>query len=252
MERAGELDEILRGRVADAIRLAERTSTPHFVGFLDAGQAQVARQAAERACCRSYLLWGGHAQAERVFFGAFPDWQEPDPAAFPLCGATARYRVSDELTHRDFLGSFLAAGLVREALGDFLLEPGRCVFYYRREIETFLFAQIAKIGRVGVKLSHTVEAPLPQMHRFQPFEAVVASARLDCLTAACAGLSREKAAALIAADGVQVDHRPVHACAYIVQEGALLSIHGKGRFVVDSVSLRTKKGRRRLVGRKFI
>ena len=252
MDRSQEQDTILQARVEEAVRQSVRTSTPHFIGFLDARQAQVAEQAAQQAGCRNYLLWGGHPEAERVFFGAFPDWQEPDVAEFPICGATAHYRACDVLTHRDFLGAFLATGISREVLGDFLLEAGRCVFYFRREVADFLFAQIAKIGRIGVKLSHTVEKPLPQMHHFQRLEAVIAAPRLDCVTAACTGLSRKKAADLIAADAVQVDHQSVHACAYTIKEGALLSIRGKGRFVIDSVSQPTKKGRLRLMGRKFI
>ena len=111
----------------------------------------------------------------------FPFWQEPDPALFPICGATATWRKCDALSHRDFLGAFLAAGIGRETLGDFLLEEGRCVFYCRCEVRDFLFAQVAKIGRVGVKLSPSVEEPLPALHHFQPIEAVIASPRLDCV-----------------------------------------------------------------------
>lgn len=73
MNRPQEQDAILQARVEEAVRQSARTSTPHFIGFLDARQAQVAEQAAQQAGCRNYLLWGGHPEAERVFFGAFPD-----------------------------------------------------------------------------------------------------------------------------------------------------------------------------------
>ena len=251
MQAANHTDAVLQARIEDAAAAAERQNTPHFVGFLDERQASLAKRFAE-TCGANFLLWGGHPDAERVYFGAFPFWQEPDPDAFPLCGATAVWRKCDVLSHRDFLGAFLAAGINRETLGDFLLEEGRCVFYCRREVRDFLFAQVAKIGRVGVKLSPSVEEPLPALHHFAPIEAVIASPRLDCVVAACTGLGRDKAAALIDADAVQVNHSPVHAHAYTVPEGALLSIRGKGRFLIDSVSAQTKKGKRKLVGRKFI
>lgn len=159
-KRAGMDDAVLEAKLRDAVRIAER-GRPHFVGFLDERQAGVAQTIMRRTGFSNYLLWGGYAEAERVLFGAFPDYLEACPEEFPLETVTVSYRQCDSLTHRDFLGSLLSKGVVRETIGDILVEPGRAVLFARAEVTDFLLQQTDKIGRVGVKLSRGAQEPLP-------------------------------------------------------------------------------------------
>lgn len=107
-------------------------------------------------------------------------------------GVTARYRVEDRLTHRDFLGAFLGAGVQRQALGDILPEEGRCVLFLKEDTANFLLTQVEKVGRTGVRLQPGFCEPLPQAHAFVPCDGVIASPRLDCITAFLLGVSRKK------------------------------------------------------------
>ena len=250
-KRAGMDDAVLEAKLRDAVRIAER-GRPHFVGFLDERQAGVAQTIMRRTGFSNYLLWGGYAEAERVLFGAFPDYLEACPEEFPLETVTVSYRQCDSLTHRDFLGSLLSKGVVRETIGDILVEPGRAVLFARAEVTDFLLQQTDKIGRVGVKLSRGAQEPLPVPHRFAPFSGVVASARLDCIAALAAGVSREKAAGLISAGLVMLNHEVVTSVSTPVTEGSKLSVRGKGRYILDRVGPLTKKGRLSIAGRKYI
>ncbi|WOC31324.1 MULTISPECIES: YlmH/Sll1252 family protein [Caproicibacterium] len=245
-------DTVLQAKIRDAVRLAQNGGGAHFVGFLDERGAALAKAAAAAERFSDYLLWGGFAEAERVCFGAFPTWMPPSAEAFPIQTVTADYRSCDKLTHRDFLGTLLAAGVSREVVGDILPEAGRCVFFLRRETADFLLTQIEKVGRVGVKFSMGARLPLPPAHTYAPFSATVASARLDCVAAACLGLSRGKTLELLRSGAVQVDHVSTVDADFPVHDGALLSVRGKGRFRIDAVSQPTAKGRLRLKGRKFI
>ena len=250
-KRAGMDDAVLEAKLRDAVRIAEN-GRAHFVGFLDERQAGVAQNQMRRAGFSNYLLWGGHEEAERVLFGAFPEYLEPAPEEFPLETVTVSYRVCDALTHRDFLGALLSKGVVRETLGDILVEPGRAVLFARAEVADFLLQQTEKIGRVGVKLARGAEKPLPAPHTFAAFSGVVASARLDCITALAAGVSREKAAGLISAGLVMLNHEADVSVSTQVPEGAKLSVRGKGRFILDRIGPVTKKGRLSVAGRKYI
>ena len=111
-------DERLQAKLQDALRFAESGRGARFIGFLDERQAALAARTAEALGGGSWQLWGGFPQAERVCFGAFPAWQQPDTAAFPVHTATAAFRTCDQLTHRDFLGALIGAGVTREVLGD--------------------------------------------------------------------------------------------------------------------------------------
>lgn len=244
--------DLLEARVADAVRLAGTGGRPRFVGFLDEREAARAAKLAGAAAEGRIQLWGGHEEAERVVFGAFPDFAEPDGAAFPIVALTVSFRRQDHLTHRDFLGALLHAGVERSSLGDILTEEGRAVIFCRREISDFLCTQVEKIGGVGVKISEGADEPFPAAHSFAAFSSVVASARLDCLVAAAVGTSREKAAEMIRSQFVELNHEPAASLSAEVREGDVLSVRGEGRFVVDRLGPPTKKGRLGVAGRKYI
>lgn len=245
-------EDFLEARVTDAVRLAASGGRPRFVGFLNESEAKRAGALFTHIPKSGILLWGGHSEAERVVFGAFPDFMEPNAEAFPIVPLTAAFRRQDRLAHRDFLGALLHAGLERSSLGDILTEEGRAVIFCRREVSGFLCTQVEKIGGVGVRITEGASEPFPAAHRFADFSAVVASARLDCLVAAAVGTSREKAAEMIRSQFVELNHEPSVSTSESVREGDVLSVRGEGRFVIDRLGPPTKKGRLGVSGRKYI
>lgn len=244
-------DGMLQARLLDAVRLCQQRCQPAFVGFLSEAEAFSAQGILRREGFFNYLLWGGYEGAERVIFGAFPDFAEPDPAQFPIGAITASFRTCDVLTHRDFLGALMSAGIVRDTVGDLLAEPGRGVLFLRQEIADYVQSQLTKIGRVGVRVEPGFHEPLPGGLGFEPFQSVIASARLDCAAAAALQISREKAAQLVLAGNVLLNGVPALSLSVPVEEGDRLSVRGKGRFILDQVGPQTKKGRLNLSGRKF-
>ena len=136
-------DQWLSARIEDAIRRSSKRAC--FVGFLDERETVLAREIVNRERFSNGLFWGGFEDGERVVFGAFPEYQEPDPEAFPSAGITVSFRSQDTLTHRDFLGAFLAAGVRRETIGDILVEPGRAVLFVRQETAGFLLQESQKL-----------------------------------------------------------------------------------------------------------
>lgn len=64
--------------------------------------------------------------------------------------------------------------------------------------------------------------------------------------------SREAAARLIESGQVEKNHRPCLSVSETVREGDVLSIRGKGRFLVDRIGPPTKKGRLFLHGRQCL
>lgn len=250
--KATAQNNFLEARVTDAVRLAVSGGRPHFVGFLNENEAKRAAGLLAHGPDASILFWGGHPEAERVVFGAFPDFMEPQTDAFPIAVLTAVFRRQDRLTHRDFLGALLHAGLERSSLGDILTEEGRAVIFCRREVSDFLCTQVEKIGGAGVRIAEGADEPFPAAHRFADFSQVVASARLDCVVAAAVGTSREKAFGMIRSQTVELNHELSNSPSKNIKEGDVLSIRGEGRFIIDRLGPPTKKGRLGISGRKYV
>ena len=245
-------DSLLEAKLQDAVQLCLFNNRAHFIGFLDEREAEFAKKVMSKSAFKNYMFWGGHDASERVVFGAFPDYMAPEESSFPIMPITATFRNNDTLSHRDFLGALMSAGVNRDTLGDLLVEEGRCVLFVKAEVAEFILLQITKIGRVGVKLVKGMQEPLPQGKNFATFTDVVASARLDCMVAAAISTSREKASAMITAGMVMLNHVETVSVSAVVHDGDKLSVRGKGRFVLDQIGPVTKKGRLSIAGRKYI
>lgn len=242
---------LLEAKLLDAVRLCARRCQPVFVGFLSEAEAFSAQGILRREGFFHCMLWGGFEGAERVMVGVFPDFMEPEPSVFPITAYTASFRTVDTLTHRDFLGALLSAGIVRDTVGDLLVEEGRGVLFLRSEISEYVKTQLTKVGRVGVRVTEGFSEPLPQGLGFQPFQSVIASPRLDCAAAAALQISREKAAALVTGGGILLNGVQILSVSAPVKAGDRLSVRGKGRFILDQIGPETKKGRLNLSGRKY-
>ena len=149
---------LLRSRIEDTIRLCDRRSTPCFLGFLDSGEQAQAMQLLQKRADVCWRLFGGHADAERQILGVFPEYVQPEDAAFPLCACAFFYRQEKALSHRDFLGTLLSAGLRRETIGDILCGEGIAVVFLREEIG---FLDIPR--RVGEALERVKPVERPSL-----------------------------------------------------------------------------------------
>ena len=240
-------DRFFLARVEEAFSGAEEKCVSKFTAFLDGRQQLLVQQAAKRSGYNNYLLCGGlpegEGENERRMLGCFPYYEEPSPQAFPILPLTFLYRAEDKLTHRDFLGSFMALDLKRETVGDILVEEGRCVSFFQPQAAQVVLGEITKIGRVGVKVQKGFDGPAPALYRTRAEEGVVSSLRLDCLVALACKVSREKAQQLVRAGLVTLCWQICTDTSVPAQAGDVFSVRGFGKFRLEQVGNVTKKGR---------
>lgn len=244
-------DKAVTFRIKDAIRLCEKTESPKFVGFLRPEESGVA-QALAVSLKANHEFFGGYADAERVFFAALPDWCDGVTEHFPIEAITFTFRKEAILCHRDFLGALMSLGITREAVGDILIESGRAVAFFTKEISDYVFNQVDKVGNTGVVLSKGFTLPLPGMSDFKPLSITVASLRLDCVVAALVGCSRNKATELIECKLVSVNSVCTEKTVKLLSEGDTVTVRSKGKFVIVGVDGCTKKNRIILKAKKYI
>ncbi len=245
-------NRLLIAKAEDAVRLCDKYGYPHFVGFLDERQQAELQSFAKRVSGVKTLFYGGYPTAGRTFFGAFPDFMETDEAAFPFEALTFSYRDTVSLSHRDFLGTILSIGVKREKVGDIVCGKGKTVVFVGEEIVDFLCEQITKVGGEGVTIEKGLGMDLPTERAFRENVVTVASPRLDNVVKGVIGVAREKAATLIVSGAVSLNHLPCETVSKTVVEGDILSIRGYGRFLVYSLSQKTKKDRLILVSHQYV
>ena len=194
------------------------------------------------------LSWGGYPQAERQRIGlARPDIplneSQVELAALDIAGNF----LFDPATHRDFLGSILGTGIVREKVGDIIVlgERGAQAIIVPEMVD-FLTTSLTQVRSVAVKTQQIEFSELKiRPPKKKEMTTVEASMRLDAIASAGFGMSRSKMANAIAAKDVRVNWKEVTQSSYNVKAGDLIAVRGKGRLEVGEVSI-TKKQRYRV------
>lgn len=226
-----------------AARFAAAKGLNRFTRFLDPAQRAEAEQIA-RASGVAFDSFGGYPQAERAIGCFHPYDVEIKAEDYPLVCLHARYASRFcTLTHRDLLGAFMALGLTRDSVGDMIIEYEDIFLFVSETVAGYVSDSLTSVGRASLRFEALAEIPPMPEPKGQAFSSVVSSLRLDAVLAAAYKLSRSEASEAIRAGLVKVDHLPCSQTDARVEEGALLSLRGKGRVRFVSSLGTTRKQR---------
>lgn len=237
-----EDDKMLVSHILDMIDICEKSYQPRFSFFLDERQVILAEQVMSEQKYEYYKLFGGYENASRKVLGIFPIYWDEE-YIFPISSLTFKYRESDKLTHRDFLGVFMSRQIKRNMLGDIVVGNGRTTAFIYDTVKSMLKFEISKIGSVGVKITEEDLSDFQMEQNFIEKNGTVSSIRLDSIVSLAVGISREKSANLIKSGSVSVMYNVVESPSYQMKEGEIFSVRGFGKFILASINGRTKKDR---------
>ncbi|MDJ1184038.1 photosystem II S4 domain protein [Roseofilum casamattae] len=192
--------------------------------------------------------WGGYPQAERNRLAIAREEipLETENVEIALIEIAGNF-LFDTATHRDFLGSLLGTGIVREKTGDIIVLGDRgAQAIVVPELVEFLEMNLTQVRSVPVKTQRIdlselkVKAP-----KRQEMTSVEASMRLDAIASAGFRTSRSKMVQMIEGKDVRVNWKEITQSSYTVKTGDLIAIRGKGRLEVGDIAV-TKKQRYRV------
>ena len=211
------------------------------------------------------VAWGGYQDAERkrIYFlpefmegvkeyGEFSEYGfEGDITAVEVRGSGYR-----KLSHRDFLGSVLGLGLERDVVGDILVRDGdepRAIIICDKAVSAFICENLLKVGSDTVRVSVIDGGKIePPDRKFLHVSDTVASSRLDGVVASLVSMSRERAKELVLDGAVELDYEVCTRPDKALVEPCVVSVKGFGKFRINSLSDKTKKGRTRLDADKYV
>lgn len=263
-----EAQKLLAARFDDLITRAERGELAQGCFLSPADAAFVKRLARERGVDGRLALTGGYADAERrvpiiipeyatgygddtekIVRDFFSDEFSGEIRAVQIKGSG--YRT---LSHRDYLGSILALGIERDRIGDIvILDDFSAVVICAGSVFSFLLYGIERISSDKVKVSEFKNTDeLVAKREFLPISDTVASERFDCVVAALTNLAREKAQVLIKSGLCELDYAVEERCDREIIPPCTISARGFGKFDILAFDGETRRGRLRLVARKYV
>ena len=244
-------DDNILLQIRDAIRMSQLRDKPQFVGFLNEDEVESAQEMLESGEKINYLLWGGAKNTQRLIAGIFPDTISPRTDFFPIKIIKVDFPKQFTLSHRDFLGALMSLGIKRSCVGDIKISQGTALVFVKAEIADYVISQIGKIGRVGVRLSYTHDVSLDFEDDITYLNITVSSLRLDNLVASVLNLSREKSSQAVKSGLVSVNHTVRQSPSFQLKESDSVVYKGKGKFVIYQLAGESKKGKKKLIIKKF-
>ena len=247
-------DRVLLAKLWDKISAGIRKNIPANTCFLSPRELEMARFlfGDEPGLC----AFGGYADAERKMLVYLPEYLEEDSLYeddSPLVCLRATYFEEDSLSHRDFLGALMGAGIARETVGDICVGKGCCDFFVTAEIAPYILQNFLSAGRTRVHISQIslrdAQIPEPEVKEIRD---TVASLRLDSIVSSGFRIGRSLAAQYICAGKAAIDGLPCEKPDKPVTEGMKTSIRGLGKIKLHTVNGRTKKDRISVVIHRYV
>jgi RNA-binding protein YlmH len=222
----------------------ERTYIKKQTDFLDPREQQIISMIiGSNEADVKFDVFGGFSNAERRRVIVSPYYEEVAKNDFGLTLLEAVYPEKFlTLTHRDILGACLSLGIKRNKLGDIMVADGKIQIILAREIAVYVTANLTTINKAAINLkekplSSIIEKKMDWTER----DHTIASLRLDVVLKETYHLSRKKALELIERQFVKVNYKVVEEAKFILREGDMLSVRGKGRSKLTAVNGKTKK-----------
>lgn len=197
-----------------------------------------------------YVFFGGAENTERVVlrlgspeeFGYEEDWPISLVEVKPK-----NAKFSDDLSHRDFLGSIMNLGLTRERIGDIYITDNVGYVFVLTTNAPFLCEQLERVKHTSVECR--IVETLPPIPAMEPKEAVIqcASLRADLVLAKLYNLSRNGAAELFVQGRVFIDGRLCESGSRELAFGEIVSVRGYGRFWLAEDRGLSRKGKHNLL-----
>ncbi|XP_014492568.1 uncharacterized protein LOC106754998 isoform X2 [Vigna radiata var. radiata] len=244
----GEVDVLIKGvgerNVAKEARRASSKRETLHTDFLTPPVLKESMQVLEKLADVKAIAQGGYPQAERCRISVgHPEELTSDPDIISALSIKGNFQF-EPCSHGDFLGSILGTGIVREKLGDIILqgEQGAQIIVVPELVE-FLMSTLVKVRNVPVTCT---KIPLISLDyeppRTKSFKTIEASLRVDALASAGFKISRSKLVDMISNGDVRVNWIPVTTKGNTLKSGDIVSVSGKGRLKIGEINS-TKKGK---------
>lgn len=229
--------------------LADRTYRANvytFSDFLAMADLSDFYQAAADFKHVSYSVWGGNEACERkmIRFG------DPESLGydedFPITALLIKpviEKFSDDLNHRDFLGSLMNLGIERDVLGDIFVRENRAILFVKDSMADYIIENLYKIRHTQVKVERVEDIGSLSVSERRELSVSVASERIDGVVAKVYNLSRSESAELFVSGKIFLNGRLMENESRKLTPGDVVSVRGYGKFEFLELGGLSRKGK---------
>ncbi len=253
-------EKILLAQVTDKIEFSKQKERIECTDFLDMYQISLIKNFLKKMNFENYVLYGGFEDSERKVLIIYPKKYNIDMVQKNYSKLIKVIRISlqeeekGKYTHRNYLGGIVKLGMKREKVGDILVfNDGADILVkletaesLKQELGTLTRFENTKLDVIDVKDLREQELKVEEVN------IIVPSLRLDNFVSDLARTSRSKAVQIIDSERVFINGQSETKASKQIKLGDVITIRGKGRFVIKEFAGNTRSGRNVVRVEKYV
>lgn len=255
-----DTDKLLISKIIDKIKFCESKNKIQTTDFLDQMEQKLVENFLKSQNISNYFYTGGFEEAERKILIIYPEKLADIIEKIKLndyinvIRITLPNQMQGEYSHRNYLGGLMKLGISRQKIGDIVVDDKGADILIMPEVLKFLLTNIPSLTRFSKSKIEQIQLEnLKQIDiQKQTIKITVSSMRIDNIIAELAKCSRGKANEILAQERVLVNYQIVQKTSKEIKENDIITIRGKGRFVIKSIVGSSRKGREFVEIEKFI
>lgn len=253
-------DKMCLAQILDKIELAESKGKIESTDFLDMYQISLAESFLRKNQINNYKLFGGYEDSERKILISYSEKYNEAMIAKNYSKLLKVVRVNlpeDEYgkySHRNYLGGIVKLGLKREKVGDILVANEGADIIVVNEFAEILAKELQSLTRFENSKIEILELKdlKKKEIKIENIEIIVPSLRMDNIVSDLAKTSRSKAVQIIAQERVFINGQNETKPSKQLKLGDIVTIRGKGRFIIKEFKGTTRSGRTVILIEKYI
>lgn len=232
-------EKLLIAKIQDKIRFCKTKNKIVNTDFLQISEVAIAKKVLIEEEISNYFFFGGRDNADRSVLIIYPEKLTEEMVRQNISNIIEVIRINlpNELSyeHRDYLSGIMKLGIKREKFGDILVKEKGADVIVLKEVSEYLKTGIADLTRfrksrieiIDISEIENVET------EFEEIKIIVSSNRLDNFVSELARCSRSQAEVIIEEQRVFVNSELCYKTSKKINEGDIITIRGKGKFIFE-------------------
>ena len=221
-------DKIIVSNILDKYIKYNKTNISTYTNFLDQRRLKLVEDTLKYLKI-DYNIYINNDYLEKaiIYFGEYEDF-------IPI------YQIDGKFEHKDILGTLFSLGLDYDLIGDIVVEENYVYFTSLTRLNDLIDNNFNMIKNKYIKPKKVNEMIITK-DKFNNFNIIISSMRLDCIVSKLANLGRNDAVKYINDGFVLLNYKECKNIKKQVFEGDIISIRKVGKFKIRNEEKKTKK-----------
>lgn len=238
-------DKILIAKMRDKEKICRVKNKISNTSFLDMYQKSILIKEVKD----NFIVYGGYDGADREIILFYPDKLKYEIAFKYFDSLLSIIRISlpndlkGEYEHRVYLSGMMKLGIEREKFGDIIVSENGADIIVFSEIAEYIknsLKDLKRFSKCNIEILELKDIST-RIDEYDEFNIIIPSLRVDSVVSEVGRMSRNHASDVINEGRVFINSELVYKDSKIVKIGDILTIRGKGKFIIDGIVRETEK-----------